>query len=63
MFAHNRTNNIFAYTKKVKRLAHESESEKSSRKRSLRGYVMKNRKPISEIVGLEKVRHLLRTGM
>ena len=65
LFAHNRTNNIFVYTKKVKRLAHDSDAEtiRSSRKRSLRGHVVKKRKPLQEIFGLEKVRHILRTGL
>ena len=56
-------NNIFAYTKKVKRVAHEDGDAKSSRKRSLRGIVAKNRKPANEVVGIEKARELLRLGL
>jgi hypothetical protein len=63
LFARNRSNNLFVYTKKVKRLPRENPNEKSSRKRSLRGYVMQNRQPIKEAGGLEKVRELLRTGL
>ena len=63
LFARNRSNNLFVYTKKVKRLVHESGDEKSSRKRSLRGHVMKNRQPLNETTGLEKVRELLRIGL
>lgn len=63
LFAHNRLNNIFVYTKKVKRLVHDGANERSSKKRSLRGHVVKKRLPLKEIVGLEKVRHILRTGL
>ena len=63
IFARNRKNNIFAYTKKVKRVAHEDGDAKSSRKRSLRGIVAKNRKPANEVVGIEKARELLRLGL
>ncbi len=63
LFVRNRSNNIFVYTKKVKRLVHESGDERSSRKRSLRGHVMKNRQPSKEIVGQEKVREILRIGL
>ena len=63
LFAHNRANNIFAYTKKVKRLNVNENSERSSIKRSLRGHVMQNRKPLNEQFGEEKVQHILRTGL
>ena len=39
------------------------DSEKSSIKRSLRGHVMQNRKPLNEQFGEEKVQHILRTGL
>ena len=63
LFARNKSNNLFVYTKKVKRLPRENINEKSSRKRSLRGYVMKNRRPLNETSDLEKVRDLLRIGL
>ena len=63
LFARNRSNNIFVYTKKVKRLPRESVNERSAKKRSLRGYVMQNRQPINETTGLEKIRELLRIGL
>lgn len=63
LFARNRSNNLFVYSKKVKRLPKENPKERSSRKRSLRGYVMQSRQPIKETGGLEKVRELLRTGL
>ena len=63
LFARNKSNNLFVYTKKVKRLPKENPNTKSSRKRSLRGYVMKNRRPLNETSDLEKVRDLLRIGL
>ena len=63
LFPHNRSNNLFVYTKKVKRLPRESVNDRSAKKRSLRGYVMKNRQPLNETTGLEKVRELLRIGL
>ena len=61
LFARNRSNNLFVYTKKVKRLPKENPNTKSTRKRSLRGYVMQNRKPPKDDV--EKVRELLTAGL
>ena len=63
LFSHNTQNNIFVYTKKVKRLDHDKDTERSAIKKSLRGFVMKKRKPLEEIVGVEKARHILRTVM
>ena len=63
LFSHNTQNNIFVYTKKVERLDHDKDTERSAIKKSLRGFVMKKRKPLEEIVGVEKARHILRTGM
>ena len=63
LFTRNRSNNIFAYTKKVKRLPREIVSHRSAKKRSLRGYVVKNRQPLNEINDLEKTRELLRIGL
>ena len=63
MFSSNRANSIFMTSKKVQRLNHKIDNERSSIKRSLRGHVIKNRKPIADIVGVEKIRHILRTGL
>ena len=61
LFARNKSNNLFIYTKKVKRLPKENVKDRSSKRRSLRGYVVKNRQPVTS--GLEKVRELLRIGL
>ena len=59
----NKGSKFFVYTKKVKRLPRESVNNRSAKKRSLRGYVMKNRQPLNETTGLENVRELLRIGL
>jgi len=64
MFKSNRKNNIFMKTKKVARVDFESvANEKSLKKKSLRGFVTKNRIPIENLSSLEKVRQSLKTGL
>ena len=64
MFTYNRSNNIFAKTKKVARVNFESvANEKSLKKKSLRGFVTKNRIPLEDIDGLEKIRQSLTIGL
>ena len=64
MFKSNRKNNIFMKTKKVARVDFESvANEKSLKKKSLRGFVTKNRIPLKNPNILEKVRQSLRAGL
>jgi radical SAM superfamily enzyme YgiQ (UPF0313 family) len=64
MFKSNRKNNIFMKTKKVARVDFESvANEKSLKKKSLRGFVAKNRIPLENSNILEKVRQSLRAGL
>ena len=55
---------IFAKTKKVARVDFESvANEKSLKKKSLRGFVTKNRIPLENLNVSEKVRQSLRAGL
>ena len=64
MFKSNRTNNIFKKTEKVARVDFESvANEKSLKKKSLRGFVTKNRIPLENLNISEKVRQSLRAGL
>jgi len=63
LFAKNIKNNLFIKTKKVERLVHEPENERSAKGKSLRGHVMKKRLVLSNLSGPEKVRELLRIGL
>ena len=63
-FKSNRKNNIFMKTKKIARVDFESvANEKSLKKKSLRGFVTKNRIPLKNPNILEKVRQNLRVGL
>ena len=64
MFKSNRTNNIFKKTEKIARVNFESvANEKSLKKKSLRGFVTKNRIPLENLNIPEKVRQSLRAGL
>ena len=64
MFRSNRKNNIFMKTKKIARVDFESvANEKSLKKKSLRGFVTKNRIPLENLNIPEKVRQSLRAGL
>ena len=64
IFKSNRKNNIFMKTKKIARVDFESvANEKSLKKKSLRGFITKNRIPVENLSSLEKVRQSLRAGL
>ena len=64
LFPSNRKNNIFMKNKKIARVDFESvASEKSLKKKSLRGFVAKKRTPLENLNTLEKIRQSLRVGL
>jgi len=64
MFPSNRKNNIFIKTKKIPRVTFDMVTdEKNVKKKSLRTFVSKQRRPIRDLNGIEKVRHDLRVGL